>query len=108
VALPPIKRKHFERIYIMAVEQVGKNAPDGMNIGYAATNKVSFFGATPVVQQTNAALVTVSTITTASQTTTPYGFATSTQADNLTATVKSLVTAVNLIQVALANLGLAA
>ena len=33
----------------MAVEQIGKNAPDGMNFGKSATEKIAFFGDTPVV-----------------------------------------------------------
>lgn len=35
----------------MAVHYLGDNSPDGMTLGLDATEKVSFFGATPVVQQ---------------------------------------------------------
>jgi hypothetical protein len=35
-------------------EQAGANNPDGIKIGRAATSKVGFYGATPVVQQTAA------------------------------------------------------
>jgi hypothetical protein len=34
----------------MAVEQIGNAAPDGVTIGAAATDKVSIYGVTPVVQ----------------------------------------------------------
>jgi hypothetical protein len=34
-------------------EQVTYNAPDGAQIGSSATEKVGFFGATPVVQVAN-------------------------------------------------------
>ena len=45
----------------MAVEYIGKNAPDGMCFGYAATDKIAFFGTTPVVQQAGAAIATTLT-----------------------------------------------
>jgi hypothetical protein len=36
----------------MAVyESLGGNAPDGMQIGVAAADKVSFYGAVPVIQR---------------------------------------------------------
>lgn len=41
-------------------EQAGYNAPDGTQVGNAATEKVGFFGATPVVQ---AAITAVGTTT---------------------------------------------
>jgi len=48
----------------MAVEFLGKNAPDGVSIGPTATEKVSFFGATPVIQQAITAVATVTATTT--------------------------------------------
>lgn len=39
-------------------EQVTYNAPAGAQIGQSATEKVGFFGATPVVQQTGCAVPT--------------------------------------------------
>jgi hypothetical protein len=42
----------------MAVEYIGKDAPDGACVGIAATSKVGFYGATPVVQQSSAASAT--------------------------------------------------
>ena len=44
----------------MAVEYVGKNAPDGVCLGKATTEKISFFGTTPAVQQTGAASASTS------------------------------------------------
>jgi len=35
----------------MAVHYLGDNGPDGMCVGLDATEKVGFFGTTPVVQQ---------------------------------------------------------
>lgn len=79
------------------VEQIGGQTPDGMTLGKAATNKISFFGASPVVQQATA----TAPATTAATTTTPWGFATSTQAN-------ALVTLSVALKTALDNLGLTA
>jgi len=35
----------------MAVQYIGANGSDGMSFGSSATEKISFFGATPVVKQ---------------------------------------------------------
>lgn len=35
----------------MAVEYIGSNAPDGMCVGLSASEKVGFYGATPVIQR---------------------------------------------------------
>ena len=42
----------------MAVEYIGLNGPDGMCLGKSATEKVAFFGTTPVVQQTTSTTAT--------------------------------------------------
>jgi hypothetical protein len=42
----------------MAVEYIGKDAPDGACVGIAATSKVGLYGTTPVVQQSTAASAT--------------------------------------------------
>jgi hypothetical protein len=101
----------------MGVEYIGGNAPDGASFGLSATELISFYGVTPVSQQsgssavgtTNASSVSV----TASTTTTPYGYATSTQADaipvaiNLLVTrVGELITTVNAIRTSLRTNGL--
>lgn len=36
-----------------SVEQIGTGAPDGLTIGGSTTEKVSFYGVTPVSQRTN-------------------------------------------------------
>ena len=43
----------------MAVEQIGNGGPDGVTVGASATEKVSCYGVTPVVQA--AAMATVGT-----------------------------------------------
>lgn len=35
----------------MAVEYVGRNAPDGVSVGVSASEKLSFYGTTPVSQR---------------------------------------------------------
>ena len=39
----------------MSVEQIGRSGPDGMVMGLAATDKLAFYGTTPVVQGSSAA-----------------------------------------------------
>lgn len=78
------------------MEYVGYNSPDGTSMGLSTTEKVSVYGVTPVIQASALTAVT----TTASTTTTPYGY-TSTQAD-------AIVTAVNAIITALKNFGITA
>lgn len=63
----------------MAVEYIGTNKPDGASFGLTTSEKISFFGVTPVVQQTGA--------------TTPTDLATS-------------ITAISALNTALVNLGL--
>jgi hypothetical protein len=78
-------------------QQLYDGEPDGVQIGGAATDKVAFYGATPVVQQTVAAYST----TTAATSTSPWGFSTSTQANAINARMIE-------ITAALRNLGLGA
>jgi len=42
----------------MAVFYVGDNGPDGMSLGTSATEKVSLYGVTPIVQRSGAAQAT--------------------------------------------------
>lgn len=70
---------------------------DGTIFGYASTSKISVYGATPAVQSNH--ITSVSTA--AATTTTPYGYAASTQAD-------AIVTAINAILVALETFGITA
>jgi len=81
----------------MAVKYEGDYGVDGCCFGRAAADKIAFYGTTPCDQA--AAIVSVSTA--AATTTTPYGYAASTQAD-------AIVTAVNAIIVALRECGLIA
>lgn len=82
----------------MTIKQLSDGNPDGTVLGQSSTDKISFFGATPVVRQSNITAVT----TTASTTTTlAAGYTTTAQAD-------AIVTAINSIITALDNLGLTA
>jgi hypothetical protein len=71
-----------------SVEQVTYNSPDGATMGQSATEKVSVYGVTPVIQ----ASAITGPVTTASTTTTPYGF-TSTQADAIVSSVLAIIAA---------------
>lgn len=81
-----------------SVEQVTYNSPDGATMGQSATEKISFYGETPVVQ---AAAVTAVTTTAATSTTNAYGFTTAAQADAVVASLNAVITA-------LANIGITA
>lgn len=35
----------------MAADQLSKNSPDGTSLGQSATDKISFYGVTPVAQR---------------------------------------------------------
>ena len=78
-------------------KQISDGSPDGTTIGQSATDTVAFYGAAPVAQRSGAAQAAVTT--TASQTTTPVGYTTTTQADGI-------VTLVNEIRAALVAVGL--
>lgn len=79
-----------------AANQLSNGSPDGTVMGQAASDKVSFHGSTPVIQQTAPTAVgTASAVTTAL---TSWGFSTSTQAD-------AIVTAVNTIRSVLSTYG---
>lgn len=75
------------------------SSPDGFTVGAAATNYVGFYGATPIVQPSGSGQAAV--ITTAATTSTPWGFATSGQAN-------AIVTLVNQLRSDLVSLGLIA
>ncbi len=67
-------------------KEISDLGAEGLQIGQSAADLVGFHGVAPSIQQTKA----VAVATTASTTTTPYGFTTAAQAD-------SIVTAVNAI-----------
>ena len=86
----------------MAVgEYVGDGNPDGTSLGQSG-EKISFYGATPVVQQSGAtqAAVTTTTIatvtTTAATSTSPVGFSANAQADSIVAQVNLIIARVAL------------
>lgn len=82
----------------MAAEQLGYNAPDGMVMGSSATEKIAFYGATTIAQQTtNSAISTTASVSTSGN----YGFASSTEA-------MQVVNAVSTMSYALRQLGLIA
>lgn len=89
-------------------QYIGEGRADGCIVFSSATKKGAFFGKTPIVQPSGAAQAAVATtaITTAATTTTPWGFATSTQADNLAAIVAANRTLVNQMRADLVSLGL--
>lgn len=82
----------------MTVKQLSDRNPDGTTLGQdSTTDKIGFYGATPVVQPSGSSQAAVST--TAATTTTPWGFTTSTQAN-------AIVTLVNKMRADLVTLGL--
>ena len=87
-------------------EMVGTRVPDGVQMGLAATDKIAFFGAAPVVQQTAAAAMGVSYKITQADST----FATGSGAYGLdsSASMKLLCDNVVAMRLALVNAGLIA
>lgn len=71
----------------MAVVYLGGGNDDGTVVGQSATELVGFHGATPSDQRAVLAAVA----TTATVTTTPHGFTTGTQADNLVLAVNEII-----------------
>lgn len=80
-----------------AGRELSDGNPSGTNFGQSTTDLISFYGVTPIAQRTNASQAAVST--TASTTTSPAGYATTTQAN-------AIVTLVNECRAALVALGL--
>ena len=78
-------------------KQISDGSPDGASLGQSTTDKISFYGATPIAQRTSANQATVTT--TAATTTTPWGYSTSTQAN-------AIVTLVNELQASLVAIGM--
>jgi len=77
-------------------KQISDGSPDGASLGQSATDKISFYGATPVAQRSGSAQAAVTT--TAATSSTPYGFSTVTQAT-------AVITLVNELRAALVALG---
>lgn len=68
-------------------KQLSDNNPDGTSLGQSATDKVSFYGVTPVVQPSGSAQAAL-TLTTA--TTSGFGFASSAAFNAFTAQLEEL------------------
>jgi len=79
-------------------EQVTYNSPDGAQMGLTATDKIAFYGSTPIVQQTIGA---ASTYNITSNTTSTVGFTTLAELSSFIAQVSSITNV-------LKNLGLTA
>lgn len=81
----------------MALKQLSDGGPDGTVMGQSSSDKVSFYGATPIVQRAGADQAAVTT--TAATTSTPAGYSTTTQAN-------AIVTLVNELRAAMVAAGL--
>lgn len=73
-------------------DQLSKFCPDGTILGQSASDKVSFYGATPVVQLAAGSGKQVAAGTTASTTSSPAGYTTTTQATNIAVLVDQMRT----------------
>lgn len=80
----------------MAVKQLSDGGPDGTSLGQSATDKVGFYGASPIVQRSGSAQAAVAT--TAATSSTPYGYS--------QAQANGIVTLLNEIRATLVAAGL--
>lgn len=88
----------------MPVRDLTDARTDGTTLGQDATDKISFYGYTPVVQQAATAQSAVATSTiTAVSTVTPvtggYGFSTTAEAVTIVTAINSLITRVEAMRV---------
>lgn len=75
----------------MAVLYLGDNAPDGTSIGLSITEKISFYGVTPIVQRSAAVQATVTvTGAVAATSASSFAYATSAQANGIFLLVNEL------------------
>ena len=74
----------------MALKEISDGGPDGTRLGQSTTDKVAFFGSTPVVKQT--ATNTVTTTQPVLGATAAYGFATTAQFNAVVQAVAALQT----------------
>jgi hypothetical protein len=84
-------------------KQLSDGNPDGTGLGQSASDLISFFAATPVVQQTAPAAITTTILSSHSTqiNNTVWAFASQTQASGA-------ITAINTFRTILNNLGLSA
>lgn len=74
-------------------EQASYNAPDGAQFGRATTEKIAFYGSTPIVQPTSSSLALVSTISsqsTSSGTGVGWSFASKIEFENAVTTISNV------------------
>jgi hypothetical protein len=84
----------------MAVgEYLGSGIPDGTSLCSSTSEKLSFYGVTPITQRTSASQAAVVTTAAISTTSEKWGFSTSTQAN-------AIITLVNELRAALVAVGL--
>lgn len=72
----------------MAANQLSNGNSEGTILGQSTSDKIAFYGGTPAAQRANASQAAVST--TASTTTTPAGYATTTQANAIVTLVNEM------------------
>lgn len=72
----------------MAAQVIGDGGSDGVKLQNTTTATIGFFGVTPIAQYTTFSAVS----TTASTTTSPAGYSTTTQADAIVSNVNSIRT----------------
>lgn len=80
-------------------KELSDQNPSGVSVGYDATDKVGFYGATPIVQRSSASQAAITTTLAVSTTSNIWGFSTSTQAN-------AIITLANEMRAALVALGL--
>ncbi len=80
----------------MAVKELSDGGGDGARLGQSATDKIGFYGATPIVQRSGAAQAAVAA--TAATASTPYGYS--------EAQANAIVTLVNELRAAMVAAGL--
>lgn len=72
----------------MALKELSDKGPDGTRLGQSTTDKIAFFGTTPVVKATTVGTVTVSAPVLGA--TAAYGFATTAQFNDVVRAVAAL------------------
>ena len=77
----------------MTAVQLSNANPDGTKLGQSATDKVSFYGATPVVQ----GAVITAVATTGATASSPVGFTTTNQANAIVTALNSVITRLNTV-----------
>lgn len=87
-------------------EQVTYNSDDGAQVARTSTDKIGFWGATPVAQQAVATATQTTVTTTGATSTTPFGYTTSTQANDIITQLNAAKVDIAAIKTALSTSGL--